>query len=415
MKFFYLLLFTIFYTTISNAQWFQQNSGITKNLNSVFCIDSNIVFVAGDSGTILKTTNGGTNWHSQISNTNQRLISIYFIDSLIGFSVGDSGIIIKTTDGGNIWNLQNSYTNSQLNSIYFTSNDTGYVVGMNSTFIKTTNGGTDWNVDSTFGPCCYYLNSIFFTSKSKGRILGYDLPGAIILSTIDTGKTWSMYVDPEAQYNNWWLGMSMVEDTGSERIVIAGNQGSVRSLQDNCTGYWDMWGANLGNGNVTLNSVCVSKTGLWNAVGTNGTVGYFPNYGNGNQVSGVTSNLNSITFIDTLIGYVAGDSGVILKTINGGIITSIENNAITHEANLYNYPNPYSKTTIIHYKLSENSNVILKVFDITGKEVKTYVNQFQQRGKYNFYFDASNLQSGIYYYQLTIGNISDTKKMIVLK
>jgi len=57
----------------------------------------------------------------------------------------------------------------------------------------------------------------------------------------------------------------------------------------------------------------------------------------------------------------------------------------------------------------------LKVYDLTGKEIKTLVDDFRNAGKYEVYFDASNLASGIYYYRLTIGNKSKTKKMVLLR
>ena len=60
-------------------------------------------------------------------------------------------------------------------------------------------------------------------------------------------------------------------------------------------------------------------------------------------------------------------------------------------------------------------SVRLVIYDILGKEVTTLVNQKQKPGKYEVTFDATNLSSGIYYYQLTAGNFIKTNKMILLK
>jgi hypothetical protein len=80
-----------------------------------------------------------------------------------------------------------------------------------------------------------------------------------------------------------------------------------------------------------------------------------------------------------------------------------------------NYPNPFNPTTIINWQLSENNFVSLKVYDMLGREVKTLVNGYKTQGNYSVSFDASNLASGIYIYQLRAGNFISTKKMILMK
>jgi photosystem II stability/assembly factor-like uncharacterized protein len=80
-----------------------------------------------------------------------------------------------------------------------------------------------------------------------------------------------------------------------------------------------------------------------------------------------------------------------------------------------NYPNPFNPITKISWQTSISGRQTLKVYDLTGKEIKTLVDDFRNAGKYEVYFDASNLASGIYYYRLTIGNKSKTKKMVLLR
>lgn len=59
--------------------------------------------------------------------------------------------------------------------------------------------------------------------------------------------------------------------------------------------------------------------------------------------------------------------------------------------------------------------VSLKIFDLLGSEIKTLVNDFKTKGKYSITFDASNLASGIYIYQIKSNNFSSIKKMILSK
>jgi hypothetical protein len=97
-------------------------------------------------------------------------------------------------------------------------------------------------------------------------------------------------------------------------------------------------------------------------------------------------------------------------------IRSADNNKLPKAYCLYkNYPNPFNPTTIIKYDIPKQSNVLLKVYSIIGKEVATLVNETQSAGAYSVNFKADNLASGIYIYQITAGSFVRTQKMMLLK
>lgn len=80
-----------------------------------------------------------------------------------------------------------------------------------------------------------------------------------------------------------------------------------------------------------------------------------------------------------------------------------------------NFPNPFNPSTEIGYQISENRNVKLTVYDILGNEIAVLVNELKSPGNHSVDFNADGLSSGIYYYRLTAGEFTDTKKMIYLK
>jgi hypothetical protein len=80
-----------------------------------------------------------------------------------------------------------------------------------------------------------------------------------------------------------------------------------------------------------------------------------------------------------------------------------------------NYPNPFNPNTTISYDVKETGLVTLTVFDILGREVMTLVNDNQEAGRYSVEFDATDLATGIYFYQMKVNDFSDLKKMVVLK
>ena len=80
-----------------------------------------------------------------------------------------------------------------------------------------------------------------------------------------------------------------------------------------------------------------------------------------------------------------------------------------------NFPNPFNPTTKINFSLPRTGFTSLKVYSIQGKEVATLVNNDLSAGTYSFEFDASALSSGIYFYTLKADNVSETKKMFLVK
>jgi hypothetical protein len=86
------------------------------------------------------------------------------------------------------------------------------------------------------------------------------------------------------------------------------------------------------------------------------------------------------------------------------------------EYTLYqNYPNPFNPVTTIKYDLPATSDVSLIIYDILGRKIKELVNTKQQAGKYEVQFDASNIASGVYIYQLVAEKYMQSRKMILLK
>ena len=80
-----------------------------------------------------------------------------------------------------------------------------------------------------------------------------------------------------------------------------------------------------------------------------------------------------------------------------------------------NYPNPFNPTTQIEYSINESGPVALRVYDILGKEVATLVNGNQSAGSHRVAFNAGELPSGVYIYQLRFGNRVESRRMMLIK
>ena len=82
-----------------------------------------------------------------------------------------------------------------------------------------------------------------------------------------------------------------------------------------------------------------------------------------------------------------------------------------------NYPNPFNPTTTINYSVPKTSFVIIKVYDVLGNELKTLVNEEKKAGNYRTQLTTVSKQwaSGVYFYRMSAGGFTETKKLILMK
>lgn len=112
--------------------------------------------------------------------------------------------------------------------------------------------------------------------------------------------------------------------------------------------------------------------------------------------------LNIMHYLDDLLEYTA---------------TTIEEpSELPSEIQLFqNYPNPFNPSTQIRFSIPAAGHVALSVFDITGKEVATLINQTLQAGFHTTTFNADQLSNGVYLYRLTFGNQQVSRAMMLVK
>ena len=80
-----------------------------------------------------------------------------------------------------------------------------------------------------------------------------------------------------------------------------------------------------------------------------------------------------------------------------------------------NYPNPFNPSTTIKYNLNQSGKVTLKIYNLSGQELETLINEFQVAGEKEVTWQPKGLPGGIYYYRLQAGDFSETKKLILQK
>ncbi|MFC2092657.1 T9SS type A sorting domain-containing protein [Bacteroidota bacterium] len=140
--------------------------------------------------------------------------------------------------------------------------------------------------------------------------------------------------------------------------------------------------------------------------------------------NGTTNEPKNYSFTDTKLN--TGKYNYRLKQIDYNNVSTFFNLSNTIEISVpkkselsQNYPNPFNPVTKIDYNLPIESKVSLKIYDISGRDIVTLVNETQTAGYYTVQFDASKFASGIYIYQITTddgqNNFEMTKRMILVK
>jgi ligand-binding sensor domain-containing protein len=153
---------------------------------------------------------------------------------------------------------------------------------------------------------------------------------------------------------------------------------------------------------VDENQISGSILGFYNNIEWNFYLRYFSD-----RITSIAFDKNNQIWIGTYAGVVTSDT---LTSIN------FNSNSFPNEISLHqNFPNPFNPTTQIIYSTSKPGMVSLKIFDTTGREIETLVNEFDYPGNYLVKFDARDLSTGIYFYKLKINNIYKIKKMVLIK
>ena len=104
--------------------------------------------------------------------------------------------------------------------------------------------------------------------------------------------------------------------------------------------------------------------------------------------------------------------GIVATTID---ISEDEMSLPTMFALHQNYPNPFNPSTTIEFSIPYSSHVMLKIYDLLGKEVATLVNEELSMGQHKVNWNAHNLASGIYIYKIQVGEFVQTRKMILMR
>lgn len=396
----------------NNAQWVQQTSSVTQHLSGILHFPSlPVSIIIGTGGTILKTTNNGVNWFTVTSPSNNSFAGITYSGSNTAWITGN-GVILKSTNGGTNWNSLN-VPNRFWNSINMLNDNTGWACGGTDSIIKTTNGGANWTVQENNIYAGETNSSIQFLNSLLGYTCGYTNSNfGYILRTINGGANWTSVFNTTEPIQSIQMINSNTGYAGGNGTVFKTTNSGANWVSTNLSGVGAIFSlhfpvsADVGYGVSTGGKVI--KT-------TNGGASWL-------VITGpVNATLKGIQFKSGSdnIGAVAGNSGLILWTTNGGgnftAIQPVQSETPGSFLLSQNYPNPFNPVTNIKFSIPAAEFVSLKIYDVTGREAAELVNEQLSAGTYKIDFDATKLSSGTYFYSISAGSFTEIKKMTLIK
>ena len=415
-----ILLLSIF-TSHALAQWVQAGVPSSEyNYFNCLAVDNANLFAGTYYGGVFLTSDGGASW-TQIQSGMPDSTSVF---ALIG---------VPASNGSGDTNI-------------FAGTDAGVYVydSVGRSWIAASAGITDTYVKSL---------AAFVDSTGKVELLAGTWNGGIYRST-DDGKGWTTLKRTTPGYSN--PAINAIAVSGTKVYAATNGDGVIFSTLGDTI--WTHFNASLGGSYVDalvssdsnlfagINGVSLLTGGhtIWTPVNT------------GLPDGGMTTDVLALYVLDgnILVGtydgrvYLSKENEINWKEVNDGLtgghfnaftaigpevflatsngvwkrsifeLATVElsgNQSPTHFGLEQNYPNPFNPSTTITYELTNDSFVVLRVFDVLGREVRTLVNERESAGNHSVRFDATNLPSGVYFYRLEAGMYHETKKLLLLK
>jgi hypothetical protein len=355
--------------------------------NTCIVGDGGAVGGAGGIARLWRTTDAGVTWTNVFSTAG----GVAFFNGICGLQSNRSWMFAESdqpssggqvmcisTNGGANWTFTQTTVSGNVGAAgsVWASSTQIYGNGMSSTprSCFTTNGGTSWN-QGTFSVAGTFSSG--FTMSDNGQIhLG---------ATNSSLPNISRSVNTGASYTNVSVG------AGATGLCV------IKWIPGTNAAYL--------SGKVGTNAMRRSVDGgaTWTTMTTGGITGF---------------NDLSFVFIGGVVyGYAIAEDGSVVKLVDNTLTAIDPNNTNTPEtfALQQNYPNPFNPVTTIKYSVPVSGNVSVKIYNSMGAEVMTVVNKNHSSGNYVEEVDMSQFSSGIYFYTMTSGGFTETKKMMLVK
>jgi photosystem II stability/assembly factor-like uncharacterized protein len=393
------------FRSLDDGDNWTQNNSTEVDVSSMACDKTGNIFVGSTVNGLFRSSDHGLDWMITNGGINTSSINSLAVDSMgVIYITTDMGVF-RTTNNGLHWDDDNLPI--ALSVISIGPGNTvcaGGISGGYAVLYSTTDGGSNW---TRIYEDNFWMNSSGIRGVSMNSIGSiFILSDSGFFRSTDMGNTWRQLLTA-AYYR------ALIIDQG-DNIFLGWSNGLIRSTDGGIS--WQESDSGLVNVPIT----CFSKQDNDVYAGTMG-VGMFKSTDHGifwqkiDTDGLINLNIQSVMIDSSGYLYVNTDSGL-FKSVQ--IVTSV--NKINVNNNILpqlpqNYPNPFSGMTNVEYKIPNEEQVTLEVYNALGEKIATLAHGEQSAGAHSVPFQSNDLQNGIYFYRLTAGKLTQTGKMAVIK
>jgi photosystem II stability/assembly factor-like uncharacterized protein len=389
----------------SNAQWVKMFD--TNGLVLCFATYDSLIFAGTERHGVLLSVDNGEYWTAVNKGlTDLTINALVFCDSNLFAGTRNSGVFISSDYGTNWTYIDIGLSDVTINpmaviekNIYAATYHQPSNIGR---VCFSTDNGMTWNILTSLSTSDPVWS---FAVKDSNLIAGTNLDGIFISS--DCGSSWR-----HTSFSKPYVTALVYQGIN----IFAGTTGNGVFLSSDSGMSWKP--VNNGLINLNVSDFAIHQSIIFASTQGNGV---FYSFNNGTSWIADTLGLEDpiVWSLVTNDKYIfAGAYGGIWRQPLSEVVIGVRDpkNYTSQSIELQqNYPNPFNPTTTINYTLANPSFIILRIYDLSGREIQILEKGFRTSGRHSVLFQGDHLPSGIYFYQLTADNSVKTKKLILLK
>lgn len=398
----------VFYSGDNAATWLPYNTGLSAFSVTKIIQAAGKIYAATDKSGVFVTSNNGETWDDLTHNLSYKIVNDIAANQnklFICFNQGGIKDKVIDPDTSNQWdNVSVPKENADANSAIF-SGSQFYVNVFNVGIFESSNMGTQWILSTS------HLKKVNAMAEKDGRTYA-------AADSNDFGVK-------ENDFSNWIekapftadINIKGVSTNSTNNTVVAASFGQGISISTNSG---DTWYQPAQNGMLNKYLISVAQGGdaiiasaKWNSV-------YASTDGGDNwQLTNPDMGETGFSYVIVLSNnaYLGTMGRGVWKRPLSEITTALDKDIPlpTEYVLKQNYPNPFNPITTIYFSLPKRERARLKIFDSLGREIEELINEDLNAGSHSKIWNANNMPSGIYFYQLTAGSKTISKKMVLLK
>jgi hypothetical protein len=356
---------------------------------------------AGTNGGVYRSTTGGRSWEPLNGFKNAAGSDFAAIGTNV-FAATSEGVFVSSDEGTSWTRVNSGLPNLAVYALTVNGSNLFASIPGEGVFLST-NNGTSWSPVNNG----LTILHVWALASSGGNVFAGTGGGGVFRST-DNGSNW-------VPVNNGMASLSLYSLGVNGTSIFAGTAGVVYRSTNN----GDSWVQAIdGMGNITAYSFASNGTDLFAGAYQ---LGVYHSTDNGDNWTpyGLSGSIIYSMALNGVHLFAGFDGGVQHRSVSTALDlagTDLSANSMPDRVSLLqNYPNPFNPVTTIQFSIPEDENVTLTVFDVNGALVARLVNERLAAGVHERMWDASNVASGIYFYRLTVGGLSEVRRLILVR